>query len=102
MQSPSLAEPTDEFLYVEDVAKVIELCLLNKHASRQILNVRVKDTLTVESLVSKLVPNLRTYQSTKIHVKRKPMRKGETLNFEPDLNKLQHETWLCSKHEPQG
>ena len=78
------------FTYVEDVTKVIELCLLDKRTSRQILNVGSKDSITVDALVSRLVPELENILSTKVRIDRKPKRKGETLNFEPDLSKLQH------------
>jgi UDP-glucose 4-epimerase len=72
-------------VYVDDVARVIQLCLTNPASSKQIFNVGSYDTLSVNEIVSCLVQDL----GGSISVERKPMRPGETLNFEPDLRKIQ-------------
>lgn len=73
------------FVYVEDVAQVIRLCLENSNSSGQILNVGSQDNVTVEQVVSDLCSEL----ATNVKVERKPMREGETLNFRPDIQKME-------------
>jgi len=71
--------------YVEDVAEIIAKCLRNPRASHEIFNVGSKDNIVVEELVTKLISSL----GIPVQIERKPMRLGETLDFQPDLDKME-------------
>jgi len=73
------------FVYVEDVAEIIQECLTNPKASREIFNVGSKDDMTIEEVIQQLVTQLHM----PIRIERKPMRDGETLSFQPSLKKIE-------------
>ena len=73
------------YVYVDDVVNVINLVLKNEKSSNQVFNIGSKETVSIEEFVnkvSKIVPN-------DITIEHLPMRHSETLNFEPNLEKLQ-------------
>lgn len=72
-------------IYVDDVAEVIRVSLANPNASRQTFNVGSYDNVTVEDLVIRIAKTL----GGSITIERKSMRTGETINFRPNLAKLQ-------------
>ena len=72
------------YVYVDDVVDVINLVLDNKKASKQTFNVGSKDSITVEEFSSK-VTELIGHDIQKEYL---PMRKTETTNFEPDIEKM--------------
>lgn len=77
------------FVFVDDVADVMNLVLDHKNSSKQIFNVGSNDTITIKELankVSKLVGG-------NIKLEYGPMRETETSNFEPDTKKLEGMLW---------
>ena len=72
-------------IYVEDVAELIRRCLLDPRTSRQTFNVGSKDDVTIEELVSQLI----AVTGVPVRIERKPMRPGETINFRPNLEKME-------------
>jgi UDP-glucose 4-epimerase len=72
-------------IYVDDVAEVILKCITDPRASRQTFNVGSDYDMSVEEIVSKVVSLLGIH----VEIRKGPMRVGETLNFRPDLDKLE-------------
>lgn len=72
-------------IYIDDVADVIRRCTTDSRASRQTFNVGSDCNISVEEIVSKVVSLL----DIPVQIQREPMRAGETLNFTPDLGKLE-------------
>jgi len=72
-------------VYVDDVADMIRRCIADPRTSRQILNVGSDYDMSVEEIVSKVVSIL----DFPVKIRRGSMRTGETLNFRPDLEKLE-------------
>jgi len=72
-------------VYIEDVADVIGRCLTSPRVSREIFNVGSNDNMSVKELVSKIVSQL----SIPVKIEKASMRFGETLNFRPNLEKLE-------------
>jgi len=72
-------------IYVDDVAEVIIRSLGDPRASRQTFNVGSDHDVSVEEMVSKVVSLL----GIPVEIRKEPMRVGETLNFRPDLDKLE-------------
>jgi len=73
------------YVYVDDVVNLINLVLKNEKSSKQVFNVGSNETVSIKEFVnkvSKLVPK-------NITIEHLPMRDAETLNFEPNLEKLQ-------------
>ena len=78
-------------IYVDDVAEVVRRCLIDSRASRQVLNVSSRESMTVEEMVSRIVSVL----NEPIKVERSPMRVGETLVFRPSVEKLEKVLGYC-------
>jgi UDP-glucose 4-epimerase len=74
------------YIFVDDVIKVINIVLQNENSSKQIFNVGSKDTINIKDFVHKIAGII----NEKIEFDYKPMRETETTNFEPDLSKLKH------------
>lgn len=72
-------------IYVEDVAEAVRTCLIKPQASKQTFNVGSKEDLRVEDIVNRLVSTL----GISVSIEREPMRLGETLNFRPNLSKIE-------------
>jgi nucleoside-diphosphate-sugar epimerase len=72
-------------IYIDDVADVIRRCTTDSRASRQTFNVGSDCNISVEEIVSKVISLL----DIPVQIQREPMRAGETLNFTPDLGKLE-------------
>jgi len=72
-------------VYVEDVAETIKRCLNNPLSSKQIINVGSEINLSVEEIILKLVSILGV-NTRIVHLH---MRKSETVNFKPSLEKLE-------------
>jgi len=72
-------------IYVEDVADAICRCFVDPRSSRQTFNVGSHDDMSIEEIVSKLVSLLRV----PVKIERLPMRNGETINFRPNLEKME-------------
>jgi len=73
------------YVYVDDVVELINLVLDNKKATNQTFNVGSKDTVTIENFVKKVKEMI----GSDIKIEYKEMRKTETPNFEPNLEKLE-------------
>jgi len=73
-------------IFVEDVAAVIKACMEAPQASRQIFNVGSRDTLTIEDVLGKLASNIHC----PFRIERREMRQGETVSFQPSIDKLEH------------
>jgi len=74
------------FVYVDDVVKVINLVLKNEKSSRQVFNVGSKETVSIEEFVNKLSKIV----AGNVKIEHLPMRETETSNFKPNLEKLQN------------
>jgi len=72
------------YIYVEDVVDVLNIVLVNKHASREVFNVGSKDTISIKDFVTMVSKKIG--KEIKLHYL--PMRETETCNFEPDLTKI--------------
>jgi UDP-glucose 4-epimerase len=72
-------------IYIDDVTDVIRRCTTDSRASRQTFNVGSDCNISVEEIVSKVTSLL----DIPVKIQREPMRAGETLNFTPDLAKLE-------------
>jgi nucleoside-diphosphate-sugar epimerase len=72
-------------LHVEDAAEVILRCLTDPRTSRQIFNVGSKDDMKIDDVVSQLVSLL----DAPVRIEHQPMRVGETVNFRPDLERIE-------------
>jgi UDP-glucose 4-epimerase len=72
-------------IYVEDVAEAIQRCLFDARSSRQTFNIGGTETLSVEAIVSRLI----SLVDLPVKIERFPMREGETLNFQPSLEKIE-------------
>jgi len=71
-------------IYVEDVAAVIINCLTNTSTTNEIINVGSDEDMTVEAIVKELVSQL----PLAVKIQKMPMRTDETINFQPDLQKM--------------
>ncbi len=74
------------YVYVDEVVKVINLVLNNEKSSRQVFNVGSKETVTVQEFVNKV----KKIVAKDIMIEKLPMRDTETSNFEPNLEKIQN------------
>ena len=72
-------------IYVEDVAEVVRKCLNDPSASRQTFNVGSKDDMPIEEVVCRLISAL----NIPVEIVQEPMRTGETLNFCPNLDRIE-------------
>ena len=72
------------FIFVDDVVKILEKSLDSSATSKQTFNLGSKNTLSIEEYVIKIKEIL----DFPIIVERYPMRKTETINFHPSLSKL--------------
>jgi len=81
------------FIYVEDVADLIQQVLTDKRSSKQIFNVGSNDTITIEELAKKVSYFLDDH----IKFEYLPMRKGDSLRFNPDLQKINSVLGFSSK-----
>jgi UDP-glucose 4-epimerase len=73
-------------IFVGDVVEVITRCLSDPRTSRQVFNVGSGDDLSVEEVVAELVPLL----PFPVEIEHESMREGETMNFRPNLEKMQN------------
>ncbi len=71
-------------IYVEDIPELIQRCVTSQQASNQTFNVGSNDDFTVEEIVSRLISIL----GVPVRVERKPMRRGDTVHFRPNLEKI--------------
>jgi len=81
------------FIYVEDVADLIQQVLTDKRSSKQIFNVGSNDTISIEELAKKVSSIL----GEKIKFEFLPMREGDSLRFNPDLQKINSVLGFSSK-----
>jgi len=73
------------YIYVDDVVNVINLVLKNEKSSKQVFNVGSKETVSIEEFVNKVA----TIVPKDVTIEHHPMRDSETLNFEPNMEKLE-------------
>jgi UDP-glucose 4-epimerase len=73
------------FVYVDDVVDLIESVFDNASSSKQTINVGSNDTITIKEFADKVFDTI----GKKSQFEYLPMRKTETQNFEPDLQKMQ-------------
>jgi len=74
------------YVFVDDIADLINMALDDSRFSKQIFNLGSRDNFTIEEFVDK-VSKVAGIQVTKEYL---PMRKGETINFKPDLRKIEN------------
>jgi len=73
------------FVYVDDVVDLIGKVFDNASSSKQTINVGSLDTVTIKEFADKVFDTI----GKKSQFEYLPMRKTETPNFEPDLQKMQ-------------
>ncbi len=71
-------------VYVDDVATAIVRCLTDSRTTNETFNIGSDQDLPVLEIVDELISEL----EMPVVIRRRPMRKGETLNFHPDLAKM--------------
>jgi UDP-glucose 4-epimerase len=72
-------------VFIDDVVEAIKLSLGSPESFRQIFNVGARDSISLEDLVTRLVSMI----GAPTRIQRKPMREGETLNFQPSLERIE-------------
>ena len=73
------------YVYVDDVADIINQVIKNQKSSKQVFNIGSNDTITFKEFAQKVIGLV----GQNIIVEYKPMRETETSNFEPNLSKLE-------------
>jgi len=73
------------YVYVDDVVEIIYNCMSNPNSSNEIFNVGSKDTVSIKEFVDNVVKVM----NEDIEIEYQPMRKTETTNFEPNLEKIE-------------
>ena len=81
------------FIYVDDVVDLIHRVLTDKHSSKQIFNVGSNDTITIEELAKKVS----YFLDDPIKFEYLPMRKMDSLRFNPNLQKINSVLGFSSK-----
>ncbi len=71
-------------VYVGDVAAAIARCLTDSRTTNETFNIGSDQDLPVREILDELISELQM----PVAIRGKPMRKGETLNFHPDLAKM--------------
>lgn len=73
------------FIFVDDVAELLEITIKDKRTDQQIFNVGSDYTMTINDFVEKISKLF----NEPIELKYMPMRETETANFKPNLRKLE-------------
>jgi len=80
------------YVYVDDVVDLISKIIDSPISVNETFNVGSNDTLTINEFVNKVSVN---FDNVKINYK--PMRQNETMNFVPDLDKIQNKLGFMPK-----
>ena len=73
------------FVYVDDVVKILANTIENKRTNNEIFNLGSNDDLLLNEIIKIILRQLK--KDVKVYYK--PMRKGDVLNFSPNIKKLQ-------------